>query len=569
MSSRIRLFLNNIEAILKAVVTRTLDKSDHSEDAGDVAVKKWTWSLADVLDLEFFFIRDQDIKEQDNKETPAERDRRIYLAVKDFCPPEDENGRRSCLLRRWLSARRTEFLQQKNDDNILPGRLFDELMRISSRVFFLLSFIGGWGAALSYLHYAGKTPVNVATFLAIFVVSQLLVLTILLFFLAAGRLRTKPPLPLTYGLVRKMVFFLAAKISRLAPQAGPGRHLAAISANIHRYSELYGPIFILPFFLLVQLAAIGFNLGVEVALLLKVVATDVAFGWQSTLAAGAEGVFHLVRLIALPWSWALPAGIGYPTLEQIQGSRMVLKEGIYHLSTGALASWWPFLCLCVAFYGLLPRLILYISGRMAMTRLLDRLPFNAAAHRQLLHAMTTPRLATAAAVEQKSVEQKGEHEQPPAEPESEPAPAVTADGGGQALVLIGDEIFSDCPRKEFAELARQRTGVQPVNFFAIDDSGHERKDFYDEIRQTMGPNIDTILILQEAWQPPIEEFFAFLDDLRQVIGKKILITILLIGKPAPHTILTEARDRDYTIWQEKITRKGDPYLQCLSLLNPQ
>ncbi len=524
-------------------------------------MKKWLWSLADVLDLEFFISRDQEHGDRNKGETPAERDRRIYLAVKDSCPLQDENGRPSCLLRSWLSARRTEFLQQENDDNILPGRLFDELISLCSRVFFLVSFIGGWGAALSYLHYAGKTPVNVATFLALFVVSQLLVLTILLFFLAAGRLRTRPPLPLTYGLVRRAVFFLASKISRLAPQTGPGRHLATVSGNIHKYNALYGPIFILPFFLLVQLAAIGFNIGVEAAILLKVVGTDVAFGWQSTLQAGAEGVFHLVRLIALPWSWALPSGIGYPTLAQIQGSRMVLKEGMYHLSTGALVSWWPFLCLCVAVYGLLPRLILYISGRIATTRLLRRLTFDAAAHRQLLHRMLTPRLSTTAFVEQPTGRQ-------PKVAESKETPTVVPAGGGRALVLIPDEIFSACPREEFAELARQRTGIQPGKYLVFDDPGDDEDPFFREIKQALGPDIDSVLILQEAWQPPIEEFFAFLDDLRSIIGKKLLITILLIGKPTSHTLLTEVRDRDYTIWQQKIIAKGDPYLQCLRLLNP-
>ncbi len=525
-------------------------------------MKKWTWSLADILDLEFFLSRDQELINQGDEQTPAERDRRIYLAVKDSCPQEDENGRPSCLLRRWLSARRTEF-REKTGDDLLPGRMFDELIRLCSWVFFLVSLIGGWGAALSYLAYAGKTPVNVATFLTIFVASQLLVLTILLFFLVAGRLRTRPPLPLTYSLVRRAVFWLASKISHLTPESGPGRRLSLISGNFHRFSDLYGPIFILPFFLLVQLAAIGFNLGVEAAILLKVVGTDVAFGWQSTLQAGAEGVFHLVRLIALPWSWALPAGIGYPTLAQIQGSRMVLKEGIYHLSTGALVSWWPFLCLCVAVYGLLPRLILYISGRMAMARLLRRLPFDAAVHRQLLNRMLTPRLATTAAVEQ-----KGEHKQAPAGTEPEPEPAPVVGGGGRALVLIADEIFSDCPREEFAELARQRTGVQPGKYLAFDDPGDDEDRVFTAIKQALGPDMDTVLILQEAWQPPIEEFFAFLDDLREVVGNKLLITILLIGKPTPHTLLTEVRDRDYTIWQQKVLAKGDPYLQCLRLLNP-
>ncbi len=525
-------------------------------------MKKWSWSLADILDLEFFFSRDQECIDQGQEETLVERDRRIYHSVKNSCPQEDENGRRSCLLRRWLSARRAEILQAKNGKTVLPGRLFNELIRICSWVFFLVSFVGGWGAALSYLSYAGKTPVNVATFLALFVVSQLLVLTILLFFLAAGRLRTRPPLPLTYSLIRKAIFSLAFRFSRLAPETGPGRRLAAISGNIHKFSELYGPIFILPFFLLVQLAAIGFNLGVEAAILLKVVGTDVAFGWQSTLQPGAEVVFHLVRLIALPWSWALPAGIGYPTLAQIQGSRMVLKEGIYHLSTGNLVSWWPFLCLCVAVYGLLPRLILYISGRITSALLLRHLSFDAAAHRRLLHKMTTPRLTTTATVEPTTTQK-----QPLAKPADTPVVPLTE--GDQALVLVADEIFPDCPQEDFIRLVQRQIGVQPKHFLAIDEPDHDENHFFDEIRQALEPNIDSVLILQEAWQPPIEEFFAFLDELREVIGKKILITIVLIGKPTPHTILTEVRDQDYTIWQQKILSRGDAYLQCLRLLNPK
>ncbi|HHD57451.1 MAG TPA: DUF2868 domain-containing protein, partial [Desulfobulbaceae bacterium] len=378
------------------------------------------------------------------------------------------------------------------------------------------------------------------------------------------RLRTRPPLPLTYSLVRRAVFLLASKISRLTPEGGLGRRLSRLSGDFHRFSDLYGPIFVLPFFLLVQLAAIGFNLGVEAAILLKVVGTDVAFGWQSTLQPSAEAVFHLVRLIALPWSWALPAGIGYPTLAQIQGSQMVLKEGIYHLSTGDLVSWWPFLCFCVAVYGLLPRLILYLSGRIATTRFLRRLTFDAAAHRQLLHRMITPRLSTTAA-----------HEQPTGQRSMIPETAtthtqtITPTGGNRALVLIPDEIFSSCPRQEFAELARQRTGVQPGEYLVFDDPADDEDLFFQEIRQALGPDIDSVLILQEAWQPPIEEFFAFIDDLRGVVGKKILITIVLIGKPTVHTLLTEVRDRDYTIWQQKIITKGDPYLQCIRLLNPK
>ena len=97
---------------------------------------------------------------------------------------------------------------------------------------------------------------------------------------------------------------------------------------------------------------IGFNLGVLGATLSKVVFSDMAFAWQSTLQLSPELLAELVRWVALPWSWIVPQA--YPTLSQIQGSQMVLKEGIAHLSSANLTAWWPFLCCSVAVYGLLP-----------------------------------------------------------------------------------------------------------------------------------------------------------------------------------------------------------------------
>ncbi len=521
-------------------------------------MKKRMWMPADLLDLEFFIRQDQKIIDRGEEETLERRERGIYHTIKEACPQDDETVRRSCLLRRWLAARRAAVDEKNNGKGILPGRLFSELITICSWTFFLISFISGWGMALSYLNYAGRTPVNVATFLALFVGSQLLVLTILLFFIAAGRLRTRPSLPLTYDLVRRGIFFLAAGINRMARE--PGSSFALLSGIMQGLGTLYGPIFLLPFFLLVQLAAVGFNLGVETAILLKVVGTDVAFGWQSTLQPGAEAVFHLVKLIALPWSWILPAGIGYPDLAQIQGSRLILKEGLYRLSTSDLVSWWPFLCLCVLFYGLLPRLFLYVGGRITCNRLLQRLRFDAAAHRQVLHRMLTPRLSTAAVVEQRE-----KKVQPQAVEQQEVSPSVAA--GKAALVLIPDEIFSDCPQQKFADLLRQRSDAEPIRFLTFDAPDVDETDFFAAIKQAMEPPVGSLIILQEAWQPPIEEFFSFIDQLRNILGKKTVISIFLIGKPDAGTIFTRVNKQDYTIWQQKILSRGDPYLQCLRLIN--
>jgi len=74
------------------------------------------------------------------------------------------------------------------------------------------------------------------------------------------------------------------------------------------------------------------------------------------------------------------------------------------------------------------------------------------------------------------------------------------------------------------------------------------------------------LLLQEAWQPPIEEFFFFLRRLRQLVGDKVLLSIVFIGKPGPETIFTVVGDQDYRIWRKKIDTLGDPYLQCIRLV---
>ncbi|MBW1718378.1 MAG: DUF2868 domain-containing protein [Deltaproteobacteria bacterium] len=113
--------------------------------------------------------------------------------------------------------------------------------------------------------------------------------------------------------------------------------------------QVYGSLFYWPVFMLAQIFMIGFNLGVLAATLLKVTGADIAFGWQSTVQVSTEWVFELVRAVALPWSWFVPAEIAYPSLSRITGSHMVLKDGIYSLATEDLVSWWPFLCLAVFF----------------------------------------------------------------------------------------------------------------------------------------------------------------------------------------------------------------------------
>jgi hypothetical protein len=69
-----------------------------------------------------------------------------------------------------------------------------------------------------------------------------------------------------------------------------------------------------PLFLQAQLFGVAVNVGLLLITLFKIATVDLAFGWQTTLKLGAEGLNSLVQLVALPWSWLLPEQISAPTL---------------------------------------------------------------------------------------------------------------------------------------------------------------------------------------------------------------------------------------------------------------
>jgi len=510
-----------------------------------------SWSLADLLDLEFFLEEDRKTLLAGQEEELHRRDREIYQQIHTRCQHSDASGQASCLLWNWLQQRRATVSGASH----LPGQVFSELIRLASWLFTGLALAAGWGMTISFLSYSGTSPINVATFLAIFVCSQLLFLILLLFFLSAGRLQTRPPLPLTYSLVRRGLLILLKKLGRRLANAESSRWLERLSGNIHAYGDLYGLLFMLPIFLLVQLAAMGFNLGILAALLFKVMTSDLAFGWQTTLQAGADAVARLVELIALPWSWLFPAGTGFPDLSEIQGSHIILKEGIKHLHSTALTSWWPFLFLSVAIYGLLPRLLLYLGGRIALKHFLQTFRFDSAAHHQLLQRMRTPLLTT-------SEQDRGPAPVPVSpEPENEPA-QHPGPMSGRAVLLVPEELAEEYALDTLCNHISSQTGYTDLQCRLFDP--------YEEVPVECSRDEQKrpVLILQEAWQPPINEFLHFLGRLRKQLGRTTSISIFLVGRPGQDTKPVPPRDSDRAIWMQKISATGDPRLTVLSLRRP-
>ena len=356
------------------------------------------WTLSDIVDLEYFLEQDQ----AQGEEVLKKRDRQFYLdkirwdldesASHDLVPPGDGSLARQAILK-WLELRRNSEKEHKQEP-LLPGALYKETATFLTWLFLFGGLFFGITVVASFFSYAGARPLNISYYLTLSLLGQLILLGVsvagLMFARTGG---VSAPMPLLQRFLA-LCMHKTMETLKQKSQAHISRDhqyaMAGALGLIRAKHRIYGSLFFWPLFILAQVFALGFNGGVIGMTLARVFFSDTAFGWQSTLQVGPELVHGLVSVVALPWSWLFPQGIACPTLAQIAGSRMILKDGIYHLTTGDLISWWPFLCLCVLFYGLLPRLVLMGGGQWMKNRCLGSLAFNHASCQRLVARMTTP-----------------------------------------------------------------------------------------------------------------------------------------------------------------------------------
>ncbi|MFP4582716.1 MAG: DUF2868 domain-containing protein [Desulfococcaceae bacterium] len=526
------------------------------------------WRIPDLVDLEFFLQCDE--KNRDDETALAARDRELYLSkIQPQLPePDSPEPDRRRILRQWLTERRRLEREARGEDIPLPGETASEVFRLFAVTGLILGVLTGGGVAFSLLTYTGLQPLNVSVYLGILVLPQVLLLFLMLLMGLSRKVR-RLPFPSGSALISVMGGFLArltasARQKALRRLSGEQREtLDAVMGLIQGRRRVYGGLFHWPPFRILQLFGIGFNLGAIGATLLRIIGSDVAFGWQSTVQFSPEAAYQAVRIIALPWSWLLPAGLAHPTLAEIEGSRIILKEGIYHLATLDLVSWWPFLLLTLAVYGLLPRLLLWVVGWIAERRGLSRLALDHADAERVVRRMRTPRFVT---------EGRPSAERPAEAPVETPEPhfalACVADDEKARVALVPDDIFDECPEGELQSVVAGQLGYPVSDRVRVNLDPESDRERIRAISARLARRNGTagILIVQEAWQPPIREHFGFLKALREAVGERVRIDIGLIGRPDPATIFTPAAAGDRDIWLNKIRVLGDPYLRVERLV---
>jgi hypothetical protein len=362
------------------------------------------WRLPDLLDFDYYVDRDEQTLRTDPAERKrlTERDRRLYREriAAAISAPEHSPKHRSQALRRWLGIRRGA--EDPELAALLPGAAFARGQRLVAVLVAILGVVAGIGVASALLHYEGDQAVNVSWYVFILVIVQVL--------LVAGTAaawysrRTKAVQTAVQDLsllshLMKPLFSTAARWvqrQRLAHLPPDVREKAeARKGMLMGHFALYGPAAYLPMLIPAQLFGIGFNVGAILATISLEWFTDLAFGWGSALNVQPGAIHTLAHIIALPWSWLFGEGVGVPTLEQVEGTRISLKDPLYIMNAEHLRSWRWFLVLSVFTYGLLPRLVMLGLSALTERRTLARLPFTHQRTQALYARMITPQLETA------------------------------------------------------------------------------------------------------------------------------------------------------------------------------
>ncbi len=470
------------------------------------------WQLHDLLDLEAVFLADGDDAAIENRDRAiAANIVRPAAGVRVLTGPEK--------VRLWLEARRA------GPDAPVAGSAYLAASRTLAGILIVLGLCSGAGLAAGLLFFHGDRPISVTVFFAATVVWQVVLWLVVAGALVAGR----RPLG---GMLAGLIGWALTRLGNSGLVADGGRRtdFAAVWGSLRAKRMIYGEVLVWPVAIPAQLFAVALNVGIIAMTLVLVAISNRAFGWETTLAVSPETMLRIVEVISWPWS-ALPQA--HPSLAEIAGSRIALRgEGNY--DAVALVAWWPFLVYAVAFYGLLPRVVLLGVSVFLKHRALARLDFRHSDCARLLRRLEPVVVAGDA---------------PPAEPgERAAVTAAVAGPGGEATIILSHELRM--PADQMAEILRP-IGIEIGESLEAEvDCAEANATVYSRLVGGSRP----VAVVLDGSRPPVKAILEFLRQVRHASGpKREMIVVAVDGGGA-------AFDYDEA-WRKRIAELADPYLR--------
>ncbi|HEY6100301.1 MAG TPA: DUF2868 domain-containing protein, partial [Anaeromyxobacter sp.] len=444
-------------------------------------------------------------------------------------------------LRRWLAR-----LREREPARLFPGRAVTMALAGLQAALAACGLVLGWASVSAVLRYGGDHPVNVWDFLLGFVGVQILLVVLLLasFFLPVAALGA-PILGVFRGLFGAFYPRLAARTLTAPERTEEWR---ALWHRLRSRRSLYHRIEPWVLLGLTQAFGVAFNVGALVGLARLVVFSDVAFSWSTTLVDLDARRFHgLVGALATPFGWALPDAA--PSLALVEATRYSRLEGAYLLSGAGRAArpelvggWWPFLAASLAFYGLLPRVLVLGLARLRRAHLLSRLPLDDVEVSRLVRRLAEPHVETASP----APEAPGPSE-PPAAPAAHEPPA-----GTRCAVVLWRDLP---PGPEIEAAVRSQMGcevawVHAAGGLAFEEGGRDWGAGLD--------GADHVVVVAEGWESPDRSVMRLLAELRRAGGPRRHVRVLLVDEAGQG--VRPPPEGQVRVWRDALARLADPYL---------
>jgi hypothetical protein len=276
--------------------------------------------------------------------------------------------------------------------------------------------------------------------------------------------------------------------------------------------------------------------------------SDLAFAWQTSTDLAAETVHRLAWWMAAPWSWLAPP----PSLDQVVGSQVTLKDGIAALDNGDLVAWWPFICWAMLVYGVLPRVLLAAAAVVGEKLSLGELRFGGSSCARLIATMRTP-----------TIEVDGEPAPPAGSGPDADAADGTWSGAGSCVLLVPEELWSSRSRAEWADVARRAWPAAEAEPMPAHLDDEEDADL---LRGLGGLSASTaIVVVAEGWRPCLEAFRFFLGRVREVAGADRPVVVALLGREDGDGGWTTLEEGDLRSWRRRLAGLDDPDLDVVPL----
>lgn len=481
------------------------------------------WALSDVLDYETLL-------ERDDASPPEERICRGRAWYRGYQGSE----RPRALLRAWLVFRR------EGPGQVLPGRTTTVVYRVITAGVTALGLVAGSALGWAVLAYGGERPVNLGVALTALIGGPVLFTGISALLML---------IPVQGGAPR--LFERVARLVRFALRTGRRMGVLeraqadVVAAAVSRFSGRAGPYGALLRWLVavpVQARASAFQVGILAAVCWRGVVQDLAFAWQTTLQVSPERIHALAYHLALPWrAWVAP-----PTLAQVAGSRVVLKEGITELANQDLSVWWPYICCAVLCYGVIPRAALLGWALAGRALALARLSFGDAASRRLLLELRSPQVSVEGHEPDREIVRSG------GEGEGRTAPAR----GASVTILVPAARPDLAATGLWERVLRVLWGGVVSSVLPVEQDDEEDTACLKALGGLKGDGDVAVLVVFEGWRPFTTAAGLFVEAVRASVPARIPVMVGLVGRPEGGGRGLEGETT--TQWRRMLRVSGDP-----------